>query len=142
MVLLGGRARSIRTLLTMDVLKAYDHVSHSAILTILRQLKVPVMVCNLVRSFLDSRTFSIRIGKESVGHFTSERGVPQGSVLAPVLFNVALLPLAWQLATIPDIFFLIYADDITVWSVHADLNRQQAGLQAALDKTAHWCAKI
>lgn len=142
MVLLGGRPRSIFTLPAMDVHKAYNHVSHSAILTILRWLNIRSRVCNLVRSFLDRRSFSIRIGKERVGHFTSERGLPQGSVLAPELYNVALLPLEWQLGNIPDILFPIYADEITVWSVHADLNRQQASLQAALDKTEHWCATI
>lgn len=33
-------------------------------------------------------------------------------------------------------------DDMAVWSVHADLNRQPADLQAALDKTEHYCAMI
>lgn len=77
-----------------------------------------------------------------MGHFVSERGVPQGSVLSPVLFNVALLPLAWQLDSIPDTFFLVYADDITVWSVHDMLSRQEAGLQAAVDITSQWCSLI
>lgn len=35
LVLLGGRSHRIYTLLTMDVHKAYDHVSHSVILAIL-----------------------------------------------------------------------------------------------------------
>lgn len=38
--------------------------------------------------------------------------------MAPILYNAALLPLAWQLATIPDTFLLVYAFDVTVWSTY------------------------
>ncbi|KAH7985488.1 hypothetical protein HPB51_026820 [Rhipicephalus microplus] len=107
MVLVGRRSSSIRTLLAMDVHKAYDNSRQGTNRTL----------CN-------------------------ERGVPQGSVLAPILFNIALLPLAWQLARIPDAFFLLYADDLTVWTLHPDLQRQQEALQSALDKASDWCARI
>lgn len=142
MVLVGGRSRRIRTLLTMDIRKAYDHVSHQAIAAILPWLRLPRRVCKFVEAFLCDRTFSIRLAGHAEGLFTSHRGVPQGSVLAPVLFNIALLPLAWQLAAVPDIYFLIYADDITVWTVHPDLARQEQGLQTALDVTSAWCGHI
>ncbi|KAH7950972.1 hypothetical protein HPB52_003570 [Rhipicephalus sanguineus] len=105
-------------------------------------LQLPPRVCDFVVSFLAHRTFCIRVGKERTGHFVTKRGVPQGSVLAPILFNIALLPLAWQLASIPDAFFLLYADDLTVWTLHPDLQRQQHALQSALDKASDWCARI
>lgn len=142
MVLVGRRSSSIRTLLAMDVHKAYDNVSHSAINHIMQWLQLPPRVCDFVESFLAHRTFCIRVGKERTGHFVMKRGVPQGSVLAPILFNIALLPLAWQLARIPDAFFLLYADDLTVWTLHPDLQRQQEALQSALDKASDWCARI
>lgn len=58
-------------------------------------------------------------------------------MLAPVLFKVALLLLAWQLSTIPDTFLLVYGDEVTVWSRHMDIDHHQVRLKTALDKTSH-----
>lgn len=49
-----------------------------------------------------------------MGNIVLERGEHQGSVLPSVLFNEAMLPLAWKLAEMPDIFFFVYVDDVTV----------------------------
>lgn len=38
---------------------------------------------------------------------------------------------------IPDTFFLEYAEYVAVCPTHVDLERQQAGLQDALEKTSH-----
>lgn len=100
-MLLGDRFHSIRTLFAMDIHKARDHVSHSVILSVLQHLNLPPGVCHFVCSFLNSRSFAIRIGKKRVGYIISEQGAPQAYVLSPVPFNVALIPLAWQLAAHP-----------------------------------------
>lgn len=142
MVLIGGRSRRIRTILAMDIRKAYDHVSHEAIVRILHWLHFPSRVCSFVQAFLHARTFSIRLAGHAAGHFVAHRGVPQGSVLAPVLFNISLLPLAWKLATIRNAQYVMYADDITVWSVHPEICRQEQALQEALNVTHNWCAQI
>lgn len=105
MVLVGGRSRRARTVLAMDICKAYDNVSHAAILEVLSCLRLPDKVCVFVRHFLQHRSFSVRINGGSFGSFTPVRGVPQGSVLCPLLFNIVLLPLAWHLATIKRLVF-------------------------------------
>lgn len=71
---------------------------------------------HFVRFFLNLRSFAIPIDREHVGHFVSERDVTARLHVAPVL-NVALLALAWQLASIPDTLFLMYVDDVSL--VHA-----------------------
>ncbi|KAG0427528.1 hypothetical protein HPB47_025429 [Ixodes persulcatus] len=43
------------------------------------------------------------------------RGTPQGAVLSPLLFNLALLKLPPALAAIPGLHHSMYADDITLW---------------------------
>ncbi|KAH7937400.1 hypothetical protein HPB49_011696 [Dermacentor silvarum] len=110
----------------MDVHKAYDEVSHAAILDIMRCVGLPEHVCNFIKCFLTQRTFAICVAGHATGRFNAKRGVPQGSVLAPLLFNLAMLSLGLALAAISDIYIDIYADDITVWSVHNDLQRQES----------------
>lgn len=48
------------------------------------------------------------------------RGVPQGCILGPVLFNFAMTQIARQLETDTTSRFAIYADDLTVWTEAAD----------------------
>ena len=45
-------------------------------------------------SYLSGRTYSVRINQEYSNPVTSLHGVPQGSVLRPLLFNGYCLPLA------------------------------------------------
>ncbi|KAH9378208.1 hypothetical protein HPB48_021364 [Haemaphysalis longicornis] len=93
-----------------------------------------------VGSLLLSRSASIHTGKKRVRDLVPERGVPRGSMLSPVLFNVTTFPLSWKVAEIPHAFFLVYANDVAVGSVDDELPRQKAGLQAALDITSSWCS--
>ncbi|KAH7965741.1 hypothetical protein HPB49_010307 [Dermacentor silvarum] len=126
----------------MDVHKTYDEVSHAAILDIMLCVGLPKRVCNYVKCFLTQRTFAIRVAVHATGSFNAKRGVPQGSMLAPLLFNLAMLSLEWALAAISDIYYIIYADDITVWSVHNDLQQEASALQQALNTADEWCQSI
>ncbi|KAH7961369.1 hypothetical protein HPB52_008574 [Rhipicephalus sanguineus] len=71
-----------------------------------------------------------------------EAGCAAGLGAGSDTLYIALMPLAWPLASIPDAFFLLYADDLTVWTLHPDLQRQQPALQSALDKASDWWARI
>lgn len=89
MVLVGGRCRRVRSVLAMDICKAYDNVSHAAILQVLNGLHLPDKVCDFVRYVLQHRSFSIRINGASFGHFTPVRGVPQGGLFCLRFFSTS-----------------------------------------------------
>ncbi|XP_077547628.1 uncharacterized protein LOC144159832 [Haemaphysalis longicornis] len=84
----------------------------------------------------------IRIGKEMSDPVElGDRGTPQGSVLLPMLFNLALLLLPSLLERIDGVSHALYADDITVWTNRAGSDTWIEGvLQRAAD-TAHGYAK-
>ncbi|KAG0410314.1 hypothetical protein HPB47_012579 [Ixodes persulcatus] len=105
-----------RVILGLDFTKAFDTIRHEAVLENLERLGVVRRTLNYVQDFLSNRTAQI-----SIGGVTSDdinlggRGTPQGSVLSPYLFNVAMIELPAKLSKIEGLHHSIYADDITLW---------------------------
>ena len=69
----------------LDISKAFDKVIHSAFLFMLRQLGVTGSVYNLLQSSLSGRSQFVRLGDFRSDHWHTNCGVPQGSVLGPLL---------------------------------------------------------
>lgn len=103
-------------ILALDLTKAFDRVSHTAILQGLATVSPGERTYNYIRDFLTSRTAIIQIGDvtSDVLELPSV-GTPQGAVLSPLLFNLALLNIPKRLERIPHLHFSLYADDITLW---------------------------
>ncbi|KAG0433116.1 hypothetical protein HPB47_020203, partial [Ixodes persulcatus] len=105
-----------RVILGLDLTKAFDTIRHDAVLENLERLGVGRRTFNYIQDFLSDRTAQI-----SIGGVTSDdinlggRGTPQGSVLSPYLFNVAMIELPAKLSKIEGLQHSIYADDITLW---------------------------
>lgn len=68
-----------------------------------------------VKSFLDNRTATLRFADLSTETLSlGSKGTPQGSVISPMLFNLAMAGLAEKLGQIHGLEHTIYADDITM----------------------------
>lgn len=103
-------------ILAIDLTKAFDRVSHVSILRGLESINPGERIYNYVRNFLSSRTAVIQIGElQSDIIQLSSVGTPQGAVLSPLLFNLALLEIPRKLAAVPYLRYSLYADDITLW---------------------------
>ena len=74
------------TVLSLDVAKAFDRVSHKRLLHNLRKRRVPETLVRWTESFLGERETSIRLGdfvSESEG---VQIGIPQGSPISPTFY--------------------------------------------------------
>lgn len=70
-----------------DVAKAFDRVWHSGLIYKLYQLGVPDRLVRLVHDYLSHRSFRFRYEGTLSSPRPIRAGVPQGSVLAPMLYT-------------------------------------------------------
>nr|XP_054929011.1 uncharacterized protein LOC129385865 [Dermacentor andersoni] len=129
--------RATRTILGLDVSKAFDNVSHASVLTNLSQKNVGTRTYNYIANFLHNRTAELHIGDLCSDKVTMRtRGKPQGTVLSPFLINITMRGLPTLLDTILHIKHSICANDITLCTNSGSDGEIQDSLQQAID-TVH-----
>ena len=73
--------------ISKDIEKAFDRVHHpSLIYKIFNNFNLPELFCKSLSNFLVERKIKIKINDVYSNEFTPEAGVPQGSVLGPLLY--------------------------------------------------------
>ena len=110
----------------VDYVKAFDCVDHSKLWKILRELEIPGHLTRLLRNLYVGQEAAVRTGHGTMDWFQIGKGVGQGCILSPCLFNFyaeyimrntrldeaqAGIRIARR-----NINNLIYADDITLMS--------------------------
>ncbi|CAK1542793.1 unnamed protein product [Leptosia nina] len=120
----------------LDIQQAFDRVWHKGLLCKLKQ-HLPNTAYMLLRSYLQNRTFQVKCEDCLSPIYEIKAGVPQGSVLGPVLYTVftADLPISEAVVT------ATYADDTAVLSCNRDPKVASAKLQECLDKIGLWLKK-
>lgn len=78
--------KAVISILSLDVSKAFDRVSHERLLHNLRKRRIPDMLVNWVRSFLSDRETAFRIGAYTSPQRATSCGIPQGSPVSPILY--------------------------------------------------------
>ena len=74
-------------LLSKDIEKAFDKVHHPSLIhKIFTQFDLPPLFCKSLANFLINRTIKIKVNGLCSDPFTPESGVPQGSILGPLLY--------------------------------------------------------
>ena len=101
----------------MDLSKAFDSLSHNILLQKLTDYGIRNSAITLLKSYLSNRKQYVQIDDESSSMLSINTGVPQGSIVGPLLFNILINDIIMS----SDKFnFILYADDTTL---NATLNR-------------------
>ena len=95
-----------------DVAKAFDTVSHDKVLHILAKLGVRGNLWCWISSFLKNRSCKVNINGSLSSSFDVISGVPQGSVLGPILFLIYLFDLPKIIPSCLGVRLYMFADDL------------------------------
>jgi ribonuclease HI len=113
----------------LDLKQAFDCVPKEAILCSLLDAGIRGNMLSVLESYLSDRQIQGKLDAYVTVPRDISRGVPQGGVLSPILFNlVAAKALDYET---DDVNISAYADDIVIWSARW---RAGPGLQKALQK--------
>jgi len=119
----------------VDFQKAFDSVDHSLLLKKLHLYGCSEHSLCWFRSYLQGRSQHVCIKNVSSDTKPVICGVPQGSVLGPLLFLLFINDLPLHLSSESD----LYADDTSVYVVGRDLSEIETKLNADMEKLNNWC---
>ena len=96
-----------------DVKKAYDSVWHSRLLHKIKNIGINGMMYKYIQNFLSDRSICTRVGRTYSSFKSINMGIPQGSLISPLLFTILIHDLPKSLSKHTQL--VQYADDIAIW---------------------------
>ena len=122
----------------LDFSKAFDTVNHQILLTKLDYYGIRGVVKDWLTSYLSNRTQFVSLGAVNSKTQTVSCGVPQGSVLGPLLFLIYVNDFH-NCSNLLD--FHLFADDANLFFQHSDINMLESLINSELEKVLNWlCA--
>ena len=120
----------------LDFRKAFDLVDHEILLQKLECYSFDSNALTVFKSYLNNRQQSVHIGTTESKFNEIKSGVPQGSVLGPILFLLYIndLPLHVKHSQIA-----LFADDTTIHGSSKSLESIEENMQKDLDNINKWC---
>ena len=131
--------RKVVLLVLLDLSAAFDTVNHDLLLQILAKYKVGGTVLQWFKSYLSDREQVVLMQNVSSDPSILQCGVPQGSVLGPLLFSVYTSTLG-NLLRHSNVDYHLYADDTQVYIAVSpeELNEGVAKMEDCIRLVRSW----
>ena len=118
-----------------DLSKAFDCLPHDPILEKLRFYGLSAKSISLLRSYLSSRYQRVKLGNTFSSWMGISAGVPQGSILGPMLFNIFMNDLVYA---IKNCKMINYADNTKIYLLHSEPQVVEGGVNRDLESARLW----
>ena len=132
------RTQKVLIIVYFDIEKAFDNASPLQILHNLLQIGIKGRMLNWLTDFFSNREFNVRIGNKFSDSKSMNTGVPQGSILSPLLFSI----LQSDLPNMEDTHILQYADDVSIFVMDNSIESAVRKLQNSIDTLSDWYRNI
>lgn len=129
-------------LILLDIEKAFDSIWHDGLIHKLNRFNFPLYLVKLIKSFLTNRYYNVCLNNEYSDSIELPAGVPQGSVLSPLLYILYCS----DFPKVENCQYAMYADDIGIFYSHEIGDEIVAKLERALrsisDYMHNWKIKL
>uniref|UniRef100_A0A8C6L025 Reverse transcriptase domain-containing protein n=1 Tax=Nothobranchius furzeri TaxID=105023 RepID=A0A8C6L025_NOTFU len=138
-ILMASDKNLVSVLVLLDLSAAFDTVDHNVLLERLEHVVgIKGTALGWFKSYLSDRFHLVNVHNKSSSYSRVTCGVPQGSVLGPILFTIYMLPIG-KIIRQHGINFHCYADDTQLYlSINPDEPNRLGTLQACLEDIKHW----
>ena len=127
--------RKISLLLLIDFSKAFDMVEHDILLGKLYHYGIRGIAYDWMKSYLTGREQFVSVGGKDSEKSVLKYGVPQGSILGPLLFIIYIndLPNLFKTAK-----FILYADDANIFLTGSNIKEIKEQVAQLGDELVKW----
>ena len=127
----------------IDLSKAFDSLNHEILLYTFSHYGVNGFSSTLLRSYLSNRKQYVTIGDVKSAVLSITTGVPHGSIIGPLLFNIYTNDIIKSNAKF---IFILYADDTPLNSTHKSfgdtLDEIQLSILNEFPKVCKWLNQL
>ena len=118
----------------LDLAKAFDSVDHDILLQKLPRYGIKGNALKFFRSYLTARTQFVRLGRTESSILPVDFGVPQGSILGPLLFIIFIN----DLPNATNLFIKLFADDTFLCAQNSDIELLETEVNRELNNVYQW----
>ena len=127
-------------LILLDLSAAFDTVVHELLINDLRTIGIEGKVLEWFKNYLTGRHFQVLVKDTKSALKLLDKGVPQGSVLGPILFCIYILELAWILKKY-GVECQFYADDTQFYFSIRNVADTQKLVNDIMSDISNWMKK-
>ena len=127
-------------LIMIDLSAAFDTVDHDYLLEDLKKVGIDEDCNRWYETYLRGREVMVIISNKKSETRKLTKGVPQGSVLGPMLFSIYTRELAWLLEQ-HNVKYKLYADDTQFYIPVESVQEAERKIEAIMKDIKNWMVK-
>ena len=124
----------------LDFRKAFDMVRHDILLKKLSSYYLSIASITFTQSYLQGRLQCVIVNGTYSQETSIKSGVPQGSMLGPLLFCIFINDVHMRL-TRPSVQCDLFSADVTLNTANDNIGNTRRDLQQSLNDISVWCCR-